>query len=68
VLGDSVYGGDRARAAKLHAKYISGQCLHAYALELDHPRSGERMRFTSPLPADMEKLVEIFRTEREKNA
>jgi 23S rRNA pseudouridine1911/1915/1917 synthase len=27
--------------------------LHALRLEIDHPRTGERMRFESPLPEDM---------------
>ncbi|MBQ2241997.1 MAG: RNA pseudouridine synthase, partial [Clostridia bacterium] len=63
VLGDEVYGGDKHRAAKEHAKYISGQCLHAYRLELDHPRTGERMSFEAPLPAEMAHLIEIFRQE-----
>ena len=63
VLGDSVYGGDKCRAAKEHAKFISGQCLHAYRLELDHPRTGERMSFEAPLPVDMAHLIDIFRQE-----
>jgi 23S rRNA pseudouridine1911/1915/1917 synthase len=63
VLGDEVYGGDKHRAAKDHAKFISGQCLHAYRLELDHPRTGERMSFEAPLPANMAHLIEIFRQE-----
>ncbi len=63
VLGDTVYGGDKCRAAREHAKYICGQCLHAYRLELDHPRTGERMTFEVPLPADMAHLIEIFRQE-----
>ncbi|MGM9643279.1 MAG: RluA family pseudouridine synthase [Eubacteriales bacterium] len=63
VLGDEVYGGDKCRAAKAHAKYICGQCLHAYRLELDHPRTGERMTFEAPMPDDMAHLIEIFRQE-----
>ena len=31
-------------------KGLSGQCLHARALEFTHPRSGERVHLTSPLP------------------
>ena len=65
VLGDTVYGGDRCRAAKEHAKYISGQALHAYRLELDHPRTGERMSFEAPLPENMTRLIEIFRQEQQ---
>lgn len=64
VLGDSVYGGDKCHAAKEHAKYISGQALHAYRLELDHPRTGERMSFEAPLPENMAHLIEIFRQEQ----
>ena len=64
VLGDGVYGGDKCRAAKEHAKYISGQALHAYRLELDHPRTGERMSFEAPLPENMVRLIEIFRQEQ----
>ncbi len=63
VLGDGVYGGDKCRASKEHAKYICGQCLHAYRLELDHPRTGERMTFEAPLPSDMAHLIDIFRQE-----
>ena len=64
VLGDEVYGGDKCRAAKEHAKYLSGQALHAYRLELDHPRTGERMSFEAPLPSEMLRLIEIFRQEQ----
>ena len=63
VLGDEIYGGDKCRAAREHAKFISGQALHAYRLELDHPRTGERLSFEAPLPADMAHLIEIFRQE-----
>ena len=44
VMGDRVYGKERAdaRAPRL--------MLHAFSLEVDHPRSGRRIRFESPLP------------------
>ncbi len=64
VLGDGVYGGDKCRAAKVHSKFISGQALHAYRLELDHPRTGERMSFEAPLPETTAHLIEIFRQEQ----
>ena len=32
--------------------------LHAWRLEIDHPVTGERMAFESPLPEDMERLIE----------
>jgi 23S rRNA pseudouridine1911/1915/1917 synthase len=31
--------------------------LHAVRLELDHPRTGERMSFESPLPEDMREVL-----------
>lgn len=36
---------------------ISRQALHAYALTLPHPRSGEILNFESVLPEDMTKLI-----------
>ncbi|WP_346934895.1 RluA family pseudouridine synthase [Clostridium sp.] len=36
---------------------ISRQALHAYALSLPHPRTGEILNFKSHLPEDMTKLI-----------
>lgn len=44
VVGDDVYGIKKQRFN------LNGQLLHACRLELTHPRSGERMSFTAPLP------------------
>lgn len=45
ILGDLVYG-----KVDKNFKDLNGQMLHAYYLELDHPRTGERMKFESKLP------------------
>ena len=45
VAGDPVYGGKKPE------KGLSGQCLHARELEFTHPRTGERIHLTCPLPA-----------------
>lgn len=45
IVGDLVYGRKRPE------KGLSGQCLHAREIEFTHPRSGERLRLKSPLPA-----------------
>jgi 23S rRNA pseudouridine1911/1915/1917 synthase len=37
------------------------QALHAYLLGFDHPATGKPLRFTSPLPADMQALVDALR-------
>lgn len=44
VVGDPVYG------YKTQKFKLNGQLLHAFRLELTHPRSGERMTFEAPLP------------------
>lgn len=54
IVGDPVYG------YKTQKFKLNGQLLHAFRLELTHPRSGERMTFEAPLPdyfrAVLEKL------------
>ena len=42
-------------------KLCPRQALHARTLGFAHPRTGRQMDFTSPLPADMEQLVERWR-------
>lgn len=44
VVGDPVYG------YKTQKFRLNGQLLHAFRLELTHPKSGERMAFEAPLP------------------
>jgi 23S rRNA pseudouridine1911/1915/1917 synthase len=50
ILGDPVYGRGRGGGER---RGPGRQMLHALRLEIDHPRTGERMRFESPLPEDM---------------
>ena len=52
LYGDTVYG------AKKGAADMTGQCLHAVALDLTHPRTGERMHFTCPLPEEFTRLLQ----------
>jgi 23S rRNA pseudouridine1911/1915/1917 synthase len=56
VIGDTVYG--RARASSIKA---NRQMLHAAKLSLNHPKTGKRMTFEAPLPADMETLLKQLR-------
>ncbi len=60
LLGDTTYGGGKTQFEKLHANLLSGQALHAMRLSLTHPRTKERMTFTSALPRDFEKLLDIL--------
>ena len=68
LLGDPEYGAafrtkvnllpDEARPV---VKRFARQALHAYLLQIEHPRSGEIMRFESDLPADMRELIDALR-------
>jgi 23S rRNA pseudouridine1911/1915/1917 synthase len=48
VVGDDRYGGRRAPLADVPRFF-----LHAGSLAFDHPVTGDRLEFTSPLPADL---------------
>lgn len=52
VLGDRIY----APQIKTKVK-IARLMLHSFKLTLDHPRTGERMTFEAPLPAEFEEIV-----------
>ena len=55
IVGDEVYG---------HAKNslgIVGQALHAGELKLTHPKTGELMTFTAPLPEEFVNALEKLR-------
>ena len=60
LLGDTVYGGSNTQFEAKHKKLVTGQALHAKELEFTHPRSNELVRFSSPLPDEMEKLVSLL--------
>ncbi|MEX0664616.1 MAG: RluA family pseudouridine synthase [Acidimicrobiia bacterium] len=51
VVGDATYGGSRADTG------VERPFLHAAALSLDHPVSGERVEVHEPLPEDLEALL-----------
>ena len=60
VLGDPVYGGDGTAFERRHSGLFDGQCLHARALTLSHPRTGEIMRFEAPLPENIVRITELL--------
>jgi 23S rRNA pseudouridine1911/1915/1917 synthase len=73
IVGDQVYrsrkwiqnidrlfsGKSSSIAARLKA--VPRQMLHAWRLGLTHPHTGEFMTFESPIPEDMEELIEELR-------
>lgn len=52
VAGDSVYGGSKQPLE------LQGQCLHAKTVGFVHPRTGEYLEFTSPLPEYFQKFLQ----------
>jgi 23S rRNA pseudouridine1911/1915/1917 synthase len=59
IVGDALYGGVHRRVPHpLRAvTKLTRPFLHAERLAFTHPRTGERMEFTAPLPADLEAVV-----------
>lgn len=69
VVGDPVYGGrlrnpPAASEQLLEAlRSFKRQALHASSLGLEHPDSGEMLRWSAPLPADMENLLTLLKAD-----
>jgi 23S rRNA pseudouridine1911/1915/1917 synthase len=52
VVGDATYGGARETLP------LARPFLHAAVLSFDHPASGNRMRFTSNLPGELQRVLD----------
>ena len=61
LLGDIVYGRVKSRFQSCNSELINGQCLHAKELVLMHPRTLQIMNFETPLPRDMNLLLDKLR-------
>jgi 23S rRNA pseudouridine1911/1915/1917 synthase len=67
ILGDPLYGKKNRPGAigdpilREAVKKMERQALHAQQLEFDHPATGERVRFVSPIPQDMKDVLEWLR-------
>ncbi len=66
IAGDSVYGG-RVRIPKGASEELittlrdfKRQALHAVELTLEHPSTGETMSWSTPLPPDMQLLLDVL--------
>jgi 23S rRNA pseudouridine1911/1915/1917 synthase len=67
IVGDQLYGKLRLpkkAAAELRDALVDfkRQALHAHTLGLEHPRTGEYLEFTAPLPDDMTSLLNLLAT------
>lgn len=71
LFNDERYDGAEIRKGTIYAKYrqfisncfklLPRQALHAKTLGFVHPRTGKHIQFDSPLPADMQALIDKWR-------
>ncbi|MBU3656547.1 MAG: 23S rRNA pseudouridine(1911/1915/1917) synthase RluD [Rhodocyclaceae bacterium] len=61
LVGDETYLGGRRHPLPEPAAQFGRQALHARQLGLIHPETGEPMRWTAQVPADMGQLLEDLR-------
>lgn len=71
LFNDEEYGGNEIIKGTTFAKYqqfvkncfrlLPRQALHAKTLSVDHPVTGKRLIFDSPLPADMQQVIDRWR-------
>ena len=67
VVGDSLYGAARELQPRNHRHRGGGQALslprnflHSSRIELVHPRSGEPLSYTSPIPDELASFLELL--------
>jgi len=70
ILGDPLYG-RKGRPGSIHdpvlkecIKRMNRQALHAQQLAFNHPRTGEKVQFISPIPQDMKEVLEYLRSQK----
>ncbi|MCI6203071.1 MAG: pseudouridine synthase, partial [Lachnospiraceae bacterium] len=57
LLGDALYSSNRSTF-----KNLQGQTLHAQTIGFIHPKTGEYMEFSAPLPEYFKKLLSILQS------
>ncbi len=70
ILGDSVYGNPQRHITQVENEdvrnllmKINRQMLHSKNIEFSHPITGEKMKFETKLPDDMQEIIDFFRGE-----
>lgn len=59
IIGDPMYG------VQISKPRLERQFLHAHKLGFLHPRSNEAVEFSSPLPADLQRILDFYRMRNE---
>jgi 23S rRNA pseudouridine1911/1915/1917 synthase len=67
VVGDATYGGVHRRVANdvRPVQRLERPFLHAVRIAFTHPADNRRMEFTSPLPADLQSVLDQIRDRQE---
>jgi 23S rRNA pseudouridine1911/1915/1917 synthase len=71
LFDDATYGGDKILKGTTFTKYkqfvqncfkiLNRQALHAIKLSFTHPDNGEWVEFSSPIPSDMQEVIDKWR-------
>ena len=59
IIGDPMYG------VQISKPRLERQFLHAHKLGFLHPRSNAAVEFSSPLPADLQRILDFYRMRNE---
>ena len=59
IIGDPMYG------VQISKPRLERQFLHAHKLGFSHPRSQVAVEFTSPLPPDLQRILDFYRMRNE---
>ncbi len=62
VVGDVLYGAPREARAKDATISLSRNFLHSAELQFQHPRTDKLMKFSRPLPAELDAFLQIVAT------
>jgi 23S rRNA pseudouridine1911/1915/1917 synthase len=63
VVGDTLYGAPREARTKDAAISLPRNFLHAAELQFQHPKTDELMRFSRPLPVELEEFLKTVSAE-----
>jgi len=58
IVADDKYGG--RKTVRLDRRWCPRQFLHAAKIEFNHPKTGERINFESPLPEDLQRALAVL--------
>ncbi len=64
IVGDTMYGAPaRVRVGGFEQKTPARNFLHAVALQINHPRTGEPVIFNTPIPPELQAFLNLLRAE-----